>query len=664
MTNPNYVIKPERRLPLTATVMLCSVLSAPPINAQQSSFSGFTGVLTTPNALIAKTGEFNYQFNNLIESRFLVNHTEGTNHVFALGIYPRFEIGGRLTNFTPVGNETGVGGDFLGIRDLSGNAKVNLINYNNKAWLSAGVVDFGGLAQNFRAVYAVATGQWKRLQASAGVATGDNASFEGVFGNLHYNVNSYLSLLAELDTEGSVNAGFSASVPVGSKLRIGTTVSGGEDEVRAGINVSYALGASPRKVTSTQQTTEVKSKEPAPVSESENKTTNHILDELEKALANEGFTDTRVGSQDSKYYVVQVENTVFIHSDLEALDAAVKIARAHLPADARVEIRLLQRGLVKHTSVFSTNNNTTNGEVFIASTASSDKTKATTWNVSEHTRGRSLAHFTLQPELRTAIGTEFGTVDYSLGVRGSVTVPLWRGAHAIAAGIAPIADSDNFDEGIFANDAFTSSLERALLVQYFPIGNRTHTMLELGQVQIQNFFYTAARAQIAWQAPTRPLTLSASAAQYNLNDSSRQREVILGTASYSLPRFSANLSVTGGQFFFGDTGLILNATRRFGNIFVSAFVKVVDSDNTAGGLVFSAPFGPKRAYAWKGLTFAGVSRWSHGLQTTIEFPNADDNRLQPGLLLSPLNDTLIPRALLDSGRLNSFDIMHDQNQTN
>lgn len=633
---------------------LCLLLS-PMTSAQQTTYTGATGVLSTPDALIAASGALNYQYNNLLESRFEPDNTQGRNHVFALGIYPRFELGGRLTDFTPIGDRVSVRGTLNGKRDLSGNAKANLYNYDNRFWLSVGALDFGGLAQNFNSRYGVGTLRWKQLWVSAGFAAGDNESFDGGFTNLHFKLNPYLSLMTELDTDGAVNAGLTANVPLGNKLDLGTTISSSEDEVRVGLNVSYRLGSSHGYREALAKASEVSIGKDSQLSKTDKAAKPTLaLSSLEKALAEIGFANTRVGNADDGSYVVQIENNVYVHSDQDAMDRVLQLSREHLPGNTDVEIGLLRHGLVKYRMRFSADIDKPDSVIDqLAPSLASN----TIWNISQYASGRQLATFTVQPELRSAVGTELGTIDYTLGVRTGVTVPLWQGASAVVAGIVPLVNSTNYDDGNpFAANRLDLSLERAMLVQYLPIGGTAHAQVELGEVQVRNFFYTGVKTQAAWQSSAWPMLVHASAAQYRLKESSRQRNVFLGTAAYTLPRYHASLSATYGQFFFGEHGVKLNGTRRFGNTFASVFLKIISSDDLAGGLQISAPIGPKKSFSWRGLTFSGASRWSHGLQTTIKFPDASDNRIQPGFLIEPLTNSEIPQAILDSGRLNPFDV--------
>jgi len=369
-------------------------------------------------------------------------------------------------------------------------------------------------------------------------------------------------------------------------------------------------------------------------------------------LAESGFSSTRIGKIDDDDVVVQWENTAFPHSDQKAINTTLKLTQKILPGDNSLHINLYKYGNVKYTASYK---NSGNGYKTIASDAIRDKTP--TWYISEFSRNSYFAKFTFQPELRSAIGTEFGTIDYTLGVRSAVDLPLWQGGSLQIAGILPLANSENYDSGEpFSSDRLEAALERAIYKHYWPVSRAVHMQIELGQVRLRNLHYSAVKMQAAWQATHQPLILHASAAQYRLGNSDRKRGVFLGTASYTFPSLNAVLSASYGQYFFGETGVELEATRRFGNTFATAFLKILDTDDLAGGLQFSLPIGPDKSLRWKRLVVAGSSLWSHALQTTISFPDADDNRIQPYLFFKPLEDSEIVPSVLDRGRLNPFDL--------
>ena len=58
----------------------------------------------------------------------------------------------------------------------------------------------------------------------------------------------------------------------------------------------------------------------------------------------------------------------------------------------------------------------------------------------------------LWPDLRYAVGTEYGAFDYSLAARTSITLPLWTGAQLVANAMARLAVSDQAT----ASGAFSS----------------------------------------------------------------------------------------------------------------------------------------------------------------------------------------------------------------
>lgn len=643
-------------------------VSSSAVTAQTITFTGDTGILGTPTARIAAPGKFTYQYNNFIEPRFVDANDSGNNHVFALGIYPRFEIGGRLTDFSPAGEKYDSQGRLRGKRDLSGNAKFNFFKIPNRFWLSIGARDFGGLAQNFSSTYAVASTKWRNGLFSAGYSTGDNDSFSGSFLNAQYAVNQYLTVAVEKDTENSVNAGLTASVPITPKFSISATLSSSENDARLGIGATYQIGASDKIHTQVTQ---------QPL---DNVDAVEITNKFAEALASEQFQHIKVGHRDNDHYIVHLENRLYTHSDHDALSQIIKIAQQTLPKQSTLDITLLDQRIPK----FRISVNLTNDATDDVNTTHSTKTRSsesiilaaatflppltspieqseTQWISSPGAINRTYLDLNVSPALVSAIGTEYGTIDYSLAARLGVSVPLWPGAQAVVNGFVPLSNTFNFDEGRpFGDRTLSSSLERAVLLQYFPPFMEVYSQLEVGQIQARGFDYSAAKVQAAWQSSRFPVLVHARAGKYNLENTDVERTVVLGTLSYTMNQWDTVLDGTYGQFLLGEQAVKITATRRFGNSYVGMFVKIIDEDDLAGGLSLSTPIGPRRGLQWKGLSLTGTARWSHRLQTTIKNPFDGSNRLRTGFVFEPLTDSELPVRLLDSGRLNSHFIRHNR----
>ncbi|MDC0435177.1 hypothetical protein OAM69_06000 [bacterium] len=617
--------------------------------AQSITFTGVTGPLSTPDALIAPTASFVYQFNEFMEQRFADENSQGRNHVFTLGVFKRLELGGRLTDFDAFGPEFDVNGFQTGRRDLSGNIKVNLLDAPDLFAFSVGAIDFAGLAQNFSSTYGVASFIHKGLTLSGGVAGGDNPTFNGFFASVNYDVNRFFSLRSELDTSGNVNAGAMGKVRIGSRLSLNASIATIDSDFSAGIGFSYLLRSPEfQPITVDYDATEAS----IDASENTTETTDDLID-LRNTLARDGFQNIRLGQRGDDEVVLDLENKLFYHSDYDALTQARYRANEKLGEGTTVNLALLQQGIPKFRIRFDTPSG--RAEPVLAVESASQRND-TAWLPPSGFYNRSWADFSLEPQLVSAIGTEVGLVDFSLAARVGVAIPLWRGAKAVAKYVVPLAESDNFDTGgVFERSAFKSTLERVLLVQYFPLFNRVHTQVELGKIDIRGFNYTAAKVQGTWESRKLPIRLHATAGQYRLDDANVTRNVVTGTVAYTSLALDSVFSATYGQFFFRETAIRLNATRRFGNIYATAFLKIISDDDLAGGLQFSAPIGPRKGWQWSRFTFTGTSRWFQALQTTIKFPDADDNRLQPALLIEPLADSEIPLRVLDSGRLNNYE---------
>lgn len=646
-------------IPVSLLCVVCGFSSG--AYANTTSFTGSTGLITTPSALVAETGKFSWQYNNYIEQRFEDDFKQSANYLFTLGAYPRFEIAGRLTDYESVGERYSESGTLRGKRDLSANLKLNIYRNSESFWISVGGKDIAGLAQNFSSFYGVATGRWKNSLLSFGVAGGDNESFNGVFGNASYQFNEYLKVALEVDTESSINGGLVATLPIGRDLELDATLVGVDGDARAGLTARFKLGKRSYSETLNHRSNDesASSSDTSLTSlglDSEvNENSSKNLAKYASFLADKGLQRVRISSHSIDHYIVEFESSSFNYSDYDAIAEVVLGAQDFLPASAVVETVLLENGLAKYQDTFNLNGAEKLNKDGLNNSLEYDRARLA-WVLPRKTKNRSVADFFLEPALVSAVGTEFGTLDYSLAARVGVSIPLWRGARAIVGSYVPLHNSKNFETGEpYSNRAFELSLERAMLVQYFPLPNRIHAQLELGQVQLRGFDYQALKIQAAWQSNIWPIRLHARIGTYDLNDTDVTSDVMLGSISYTASQWDTVFTATYGQFFYGENAVRLDTTKRFGTTHIGLFAKFIAEDDIAGGMQVSLPIGPRKSWQWNRFSFSGSGRWSHALQTTVKYPNVSDNRLQPALLFEPLVDTEIPQRILDYGRLNSFD---------
>lgn len=669
---------PDRKQLTAAQLLALACLSTGLIpgatEADSITFTGTTGPLVTPNALIATPDTLLYQYNNHMESRFDTRFKQGSNHVFTLGVFDRLELSGRLTDFIPVGERHRSNGTLAGKRDLSGNAKLNIINYRDRYWLSLGATDFAGLAQNFSSLYAVGTAAWRKGQFSVGYVSADDEPSSGLFANLHYALHPRFSVAAEVDAEQKLNGGVIANLPVNPRVSLLSTLSGGDSGTHWGVALKLHLRATENNYTALldQHTVLANDAEHSVQADHQlqasaarsgacERTDNatdtsrlSTLKALSTALNAHGFQRVRVGAAD-KTYRIELEKGLYIHTEYDTVTQVLRLARSCLPAtDHTVELTLLDNAQPAFRSRFNLQQATSQ---ILPAKYRPGELVDTQWLQPGAQSGHDWVRLKLAPALISSIGTELGTVDYSIALGVEASLPLWKGAAATIRGRLPVANSTHFKPGkAYGHLAFDRPLESALIRQYIPHAYGLHSQLQAGRLQVRGFDYNALKAEALWQTPHAPLRLQANVGQYRLLDHAVRRNVFIGSASYTLRQWDSVVSASYGQFFFGERGVKLTATRRMGNVHATAFIKLISKDDMIGGLQLSLPVGPSKTLRWNRLSLSGSSRWSHGLHTTIKYPDSEKNSLQFSYLYEPLQDNELSQRVLDSGRLSAIDL--------
>ncbi|MGH8480890.1 MAG: hypothetical protein ACRES8_00335, partial [Nevskiaceae bacterium] len=258
------------------------------------------------------------------------------------------------------------------------------------------------------------------------------------------------------------------------------------------------------------------------------------------------------------------------------------------------------------------------------------------------------AELVVEPLLRTFVATEFGMLDVGLGARARFTAPLGRGLVSHVGVQVPLLLTDDFRDGRnFEGTAPEAGLDH-LLVQYAHKPAPSWTSLwSLGITRVFQVQLRTAGVEQLWTSPEGRHRLHAKAM---VLDSAISHKVALAGYTWfdSSRRFSASL--TGGQFYAGDSGVRLDISRYFDDTIAGIFLKVESEDNMAGGFQLSLPLTPRRDAAPRGVQVKGARRWNHSLQTTLNLADGT-NALRPLLLYEPVTDFDLRRDFLDSNRL-------------
>lgn len=233
------------------------------------------------------------------------------------------------------------------------------------------------------------------------------------------------------------------------------------------------------------------------------------------------------------------------------------------------------------------------------------------------------AHFKprleLAPVLDYAVGTEFGSLDYSVALGATTWLPLPAGLLAEARFVQPLDESKDYQSGgVFAESRLESGIDRALLHHYhvMPYGFATHAAV--GQVDDDS---TGGFIEGRWQSPRGQHVVGLIAGDFTSDDDVESKPT-LASYSYQFERQDVLLGVQFGEFFDADVGYRLSSRFAFRDTFVTAFYRQtktdLDPESVAfAGVELSLPLGPRKTYQTAFGQLRGKPDFQLALQTKV-----------------------------------------------
>ena len=212
---------------------------------------------------------------------------------------------------------------------------------------------------------------------------------------------------------------------------------------------------------------------------------------------------------------------------------------------------------------------------------------------------------TFEPDFILVDGSEYGHMDYTVALNSELSMRLFD--HTIISGQynIPLSMTDNFDEGgIFAyrnRHKTTPNIDQILLSQYLPI-DTTYPWISLLQIGRFDKELEGVSLESGVSSPNgnHRVMLKATYLQDDLYTHMDQymdknREEKLLSYQYHTERINSNIKLTGGEFLYGDKGVMLGFKRYFTNITLGVDVAYTHhtykGSNKVGRLTLSMPFG-------------------------------------------------------------------------
>ena len=653
---------------------------------------GFSGALSTPMATSLATGEAALGFTNYLDANGI--NINGYNYLGGVGVLPGVELFARLATNT-VANNCFV--EKCGVRDLSASGKwvlpdaAPLLPVAWRSWLprvAVGATDVGGSVSFFKTNYGVATWNREHWAVSAGLSqtskgVKESARLSGAFGSLVVQPYPWLQGIVEHDgtdpqagirllspegwlgrvrLQGEVRTGAprdleaSRSVWFGAALKLALGGKAQEPLYRQ----AWVPGARAEALPAEALTNEALPAESLPVApaspavaelQNEPQTVAPVAlrsEVLVEKLVAAGFENVSVTALAEGGWQLRLENQAYAWNDVDALGVALgEYANWSVQQPAAVQLDLLHQGLTSlrvssDTSCLSAwlqrGERCAAGVLRFPNETGLSAVQDWWREAGSAPEGANSALYKprveLAPVLNYTVGSEFGSMDYSLGLATSVEVPvLWRGLLAEARHITPAYETKDYREGgAFAASALNSGVDRIMLHQYLqgPLGLSAH--VAAGRV-LDDF--TGSLLETRWESPQgqhKVTALVASLENTLANTPQILAKPLLLGYRYQLPNYPMQLSMKAGEFFDADKGFVASSRFLFDDTFVSVFYRSTKRDNEPEALKFlgvelSVPLTPRQNRPGRFAQLRGSLEFNQGLQTRVSAGTGKGNPL-------------------------------------
>ena len=645
---------------------LALLLFPPPVfafgHSPALSFQGYTGLLNIPDAEVTPEGTMEFLFSDQIEPEWRDRVPRQENYQFSIGVLPHVEGGVRLIEADRQA------------RDLSANIKVRVPL--PEAWprLAFGIQDIAGGAPHVRTAYAVLSHDVSRLRLVAGYGIGPDR-LDGFFGGVNLRVTHWLHLMAEHDTDEAAG-GFRLLTPDGflpwrTRLAATARTSLEKDvgDLDFAASLRFPLGRDVRAPlprseppSSPDQTAHFQrdlqgggSANDFPAAE---------LAEIRRLLAAHGFENIRIGVEGRDILYVEFENSLYNHNELDGLGVALGTVLEAAPDDfVYFRLRLKNENL----PVFEMSGLTGLWRDFFRHPEDETPTVVTLLCLRENLRAgnpptarpsalrllpgtanpkRFRPTLMLHPGLDTAVGTDFGVLDYRLSLKADLFLPLWAGAVANVRGDFPLAWSDDYGEGGALDTRGTDpALERVFLNQAFRPTPAVTTLFG-GGMYLKDVY--GVLNETVWTPDPGVHRLRMRVGRFD-PEGEGGRTVVLGSYRLYFSPLDLFIEGTAGRFFGGDDGYQIELRRFFGDTAVSAVYTRTDEHIAAFRISF--PLTPRRDMKPRGFQVRGADRFAYELNTVLA-RKGGRNPLVFGLGAVPQTAVNLERTFYNTDRLN------------
>ena len=234
-----------------------------------------------------------------------------------------------------------------------------------------------------------------------------------------------------------------------------------------------------------------------------------------------------------------------------------------------------------------------------------NKGTAKSWNKFYKTSNKLKPMLTIEPDFILIDGSEYGHMDYTIALDAELSTHLFKNTILSTQYNMPLALTNNFKKnGIFSyrnRHKTRSNIDQLLLSQVLEV-NTPYPWVNLLQVGRFDKELEGVSFESAINSPNKKHRVMLKLAQLEDGFANQmdlyideKREEKLLSYQYHLDNFNSNIKLTGGEFLYGDKGVMIGLKRYFSNISVNFDIAHTKHDykgtNNIGRLVISMPFG-------------------------------------------------------------------------
>jgi hypothetical protein len=609
-----------------ATVFSLTALAVAQAHGQSLiSPNGYSGIGLIPSARTLHSSEAVIDYSKALPG---ARASRGHNFQVGFGLTDNFELVGKLATQNLNCNMFAAGAcppDT--IRDFSASVKWRLasdwLDAQNAA-LAVGATDVGGAAVRFKSYYAVGTKTIDNVDFHAGVAQakGDLAILQGSFAGVDINPNSWSKI--SLQTIGSnswAHAALLSPITVGGvsasatfSARLNNNALSPKEWFGVAFNIPLD-GVTPAGMPDRTKTTRlVRSIDPA---------------SLRQELERHGFFRPVI-TEESGLIQVTVNNTAYLWNALDAAGVALGVIVGAYGDSARpFELTIATRGIpvlrVSGTAScakewLNTGKSCGDLEVYSLLTRHEDS-KRSKVGIPWHFR----PELAISPVITSAVGTEFGALDFDIGAGLNAIVPLWKGAIWDINRIEPlnIITDDFRKEGIYYNSRLRSTINRRMLHQLISAPSlNTQLRLSVGTAYTT---WSGQQLETLTQSNDGRHRLGVQLGQFEHESLSHKYVRDYHLISYRISNnahHSLATEIVYGKFWMGDKGYKIGQRFWHGDTAIELYLRRTQMQDGSpsvsfAGIQFSIPMTPRRNISSEYFGARGVNQWVYTIESRI-----------------------------------------------